>query len=165
MVRRRLQGRCCQSSALLLPVAIQLLWCCCHGVLVEDGHSFLDALDRFAPNLEAAGYLRVTVSDVDRLAPAVVSVNTTLSQMPGQIGLLNARWAARQLAVDISGGVELEIVNLSIAMALGPASNISKPAATSTSYRFLPCFQLQPRSVLRLRDLSLYWDPAQSSQV
>ena len=151
-----------QYSRVALALAISgFVWGITSAILVDDTNSLFTALENFEPKLEAAGYLRVAVSD--RRSPAVVSVNTTLSRAAGRLSVLNSRLAERQLAIDISAYRQLTITNLPVAMAI--ATELNPDRTGLPSYVFVPCFNLQPRSTLRLEDLIIYWDVAEERQV
>ena len=99
----------------------------------------------------------------DRRSPAVVSVNSTLSRAAGRLSVLNSRLAERQMAVDVSADRQLTITNLPIAMAIATLE-LNSDKTGLPSYVFVPCFDLQPRSILRLQDLILYWDVSEEGQ-
>ena len=149
----------CSRVALTLATS-GFVWGITGAVLVNDTNGLFTALEDFEPKLEAAGYLRVAVSD--RRSPAVVSVNTTLSRAAGRLSVLNSRLAKRQLAIDISASSHLTITDLPVAMAINTEFNPDKTGLPSKV--FVPCFNLQPRSTLRLEDLVIYWDIAEEGQ-
>ena len=153
---------CCTRAVNVSTCVLLLQLATGTPVAINDSISFQRAVEARAPVIELSGYLRMAYS---HQPTTVVTSNTTMTRAPLEVALLNSRLTQQQQAVYVSSGVTFTVEGLNIASALLEQSTGGDESSPTTLYVFLPCFILQPESMLVLKDLSLYWNPSDQYQV